>query len=127
MNTLWQKIKAPAQNLGLKKTSDGDDANIPKPGDSVLHSSGAHGVVTAVETIGNVQTLSIECEDGRKLRGLDRREFTPASPVVLPPPVVQPAVAVEVAAPAAPIPVAEPMPKIEGDGISPDSILDELA
>jgi hypothetical protein len=125
MNTLWQKIKAPAQNLALKKTSDGEDAHIPKPGDSVLHSSGAHGVVTAVETIGNVQTLSIECADGRKLRGLDRREFTLAGPAVIAAPVAQPAAAV--AAPAAPIPAAEPMPKIEGDGISPESILDELA
>jgi hypothetical protein len=125
MNTLWQKIKAPSQNLALKKTSDSENAHIPKPGDSVLHSSGAHGVVTAVETIGNVQTLSIECADGRKLRGLDRREFTLASPEVIPTPVVLPAAAV--AAPVAPTPVAEPMPKIEGDGISPESILDELA
>jgi hypothetical protein len=125
MNTLWQKIKAPSQNLALKKSSDSEDAHIPKPGDSVLHSSGAHGVVTAVETIGNVQTLSIECADGRKLRGLDRREFTLAGPAVIAAPVAQPVAAV--AAPAAPIPVAEPMPKIEGDGISPESILDELA
>ena len=125
MNTLWQKIKAPSQNLALKKTSDSEDAHIPKPGDSVLHSSGAHGVVTAVETIGNVQTLSIECADGRKLRGLDRREFTLAGPIATP--VAQPASADAVAAPAAPSPAAEPMPKIEGDGISPESILDELA
>jgi hypothetical protein len=125
MNTLWQKIKAPSQSLALKKSSDSEDAHIPKPGDSVLHSSGAHGVVTAVETIGNVQTLSIECADGRKLRGLDRREFTLAGPAMIAAPVAQPAAAV--AAPAAPIPAAEPMPKIEGDGISPESILDELA
>jgi len=120
MSTLWQKIKAPSQRLALKKTGESDGAHIPKPGDSVLHSSGAHGVVTAVETIGNVQTLSIECPDGRKLRGLDRGEFTLASPVVIAP-------AVAVTTPAVPIPVAEPMPKIEGDGISPESILDELA
>jgi hypothetical protein len=125
MNTLWQKIKAPSQNLALKKTSDSEGAHIPKPGDSVLHSSGARGVVTAVETIGNVQTLSIECADGRKLRGLDRREFTLAGPEVIVPSVPQPAAVV--AAPSAPTPAAEPMPKIEGDGISPDSILDELA
>lgn len=127
MNTLWQKIKAPSQNLALKKSSDSEDAHIPKPGDSVLHSSGAHGVVTAVETIGNVQTLSIECADGRKLRGLDRREFTLAGPAMIAAPVAQPAAADAVAAPAAPSPAAEPMPKIEGDGISPESILDELA
>src|ERR1700679_3647818 len=124
MSTLWQKIKAPSQNLALNKTGESDDAQVPKPGDCVLHSSGAHGVVTAVETIGNVQTLSIECADGRKLRGLDRREFTPAGPMVFAPPVAQPAA---VATLAAPIPDAEPMPKMEGDGISPDSILDELA
>jgi hypothetical protein len=119
MNSLWQKITTPAQNLTPNKAAE--KAYVPKPGDNVLHSSGANGVVTAVETIGNVQTLSIECAGGRKLRGLDRREFTLASAEVMAASAAQPAAA------CAPVPAAEPMPKIEGDGISPESILDELA
>jgi hypothetical protein len=86
----------------------------------VMHrASGAHGVVTAVETIGGTLTLSVECTNGRTLRGLDRKEFAFEGEEGYTAPPVQ----------AAPKPVgqaAEPMPKMEG-AISSESILEKLS
>src|ERR1700733_6123437 len=118
MSKLWDKISTAGQNESSEKT-EAKQATA-QPGDKVMHrASGAHGVVTAVETIGNTLTLSVECANGRMLRGLDRKEFAFAGEEVYTAPPVQ----------AAPKPVgqaAEPMPKMEG-AISSESILEKLS
>src|ERR1700688_4835338 len=107
MSKLWEKISTIGQNAPPEK-GEAKEA-IAQPGDKVMHrASGAHGVVTAVETIGETLTLSVECTNGRMLRGLDRKEFAFAGDEAYTAPPVP------VAAP----PVgqaAEPMPKIEGE------------
>jgi hypothetical protein len=118
MSKLWQKISTIGQTPAPDKSAPQE--NLARPGDKVMHrASGTHGVVTAVETIGNVLTLSVECADGRMLRGLDRKEFAFAGEdsYTAPP-------APTVAAPVGQ--AAEPMPKIEGK-ISTESILEKLS
>jgi len=118
MSKLWEKISTKGQNAAPEEPEVKE--SIAQPGDKVMHrASGMHGVVAAVETIGNVLTLSVECADGRMIRGLDRKEFAFAGEAGYTTPPVQ------VAAP----PVgaaAEPMPKIEGE-ISSESILEKLS
>jgi hypothetical protein len=118
MSRLWQKISTMGQDASPEKPEA--KKIIAKSGDKVMHrSSGAHGVVTAVETIGDVLTLSVECADGRMLRGLDRKEFAFAGDEAYTAPPVQAA--------AAPVgQSAEPMPKMEGK-ISTESILEKLS
>ncbi|MGB7754141.1 MAG: hypothetical protein WCF88_21495 [Candidatus Acidiferrales bacterium] len=118
MSKLWEKISTIGQNTPPEK-SDAKQA-VAQPGDKVMHrASGAHGVVTAVETIGGTLTLSVECANGRMLRGLDRKEFAfIGEEGYVAPPVA-----------AAPKPVgqaAEPMPKMEGE-ISGESLLEKLS
>jgi hypothetical protein len=74
-----------------------------------------------VETIGDTLTLSVECTNGRMLRGLDRKEFAFAGePGYTEPPV-------RTVATVAPVgQAAEAMPKIEGE-ISSESILEKLS
>ena len=116
MSKLWEKISTIGQNSSADKKEA--QQQIAQPGDNVVHqASGARGVVTAVETIGGVLTLSVECADGRMLRGLDRKEFIFA--------IDQPHAAPAAHA-AAPSPAVEPMPKIEGE-ISSESILEKLS
>lgn len=118
MSKLWEKISTIGQNSSAEKKEA--QQQIAQPGDHVIHqASGARGVITAVETIGGVLTLSVECDNGRMLRGLDRKEFIFATD--------QPHAApgAHAAAPA-PAPAAEPMPKIEGE-ISSESILEKLS
>jgi hypothetical protein len=118
MSKLWEKISTIGQNAAPEKGETKE--TIAQPGDKVMHrTSGAHGVVTAVETIGGALTLSVECANGRMLRGLDRKEFAFAGDEAYTPPPVQ----------AAPAPVgqaAESMPKMEGQ-ISSESILEKLS
>ena len=118
MSKLWEKISTIGQNAAPEK-GEAKQATA-QPGDKVMHrASGAHGVVTAVETIGNTLTLSVECANGRMLRGLDRKEFAFAGEEGYTAPPLQ----------AAPKPVgqaAEPMPKMEG-AISSESILEKLS
>jgi hypothetical protein len=118
MSKLWEKISTLGQNASPEKGETKE--TTAQPGDKVMHrTSGAHGVVTAVETIGGALTLSVECANGRVLRGLDRKEFAFAGDEAYSPPPVQ----------AAPAPVgqaAEPMPKMEGQ-ISNESILEKLS
>jgi hypothetical protein len=72
MTKLWEKISTIGQNAAPEK-GEAKEATA-QPGGKVMHrASGAHGVVTAVETIGNTLTLSVECANGRMLRGLDRK------------------------------------------------------
>jgi hypothetical protein len=118
MSKLWEKISTIGQNAAPEK----DEAKeaIAQPGDKVMHrASGAHGVVTAVETIGDTLTLSVECANGRMIRGLDRKEFAFAGEAGYAAPPVQ-AVAQPVGQ------AAEPMPKMEGE-ISSESILEKLS
>ncbi len=118
MSKLWGRLSTMSQNETPEKT--GAKENIAQPGDQVMHrSSGVHGVVTAVETIGDVLTLTVECTGGRMLRGLDRKEFAFAGDEAYTPPPAQ-----TVAAPVGA--AAEPMPKIEGE-ISTESILEKLS
>lgn len=118
MSKLWEKISAIGQNAAPEKLEVKE--NIAQPGDKVMHrASGTHGVVTAVETIGNVLTLSVECADGRMIRGLDRKEFVFAGETGYTDPPVK-----TVAAPVGQ--AAEAMPKIEGE-ISTESILEKLS
>jgi hypothetical protein len=118
MSKLWDKISTIGGNAAPEK-SEVREA-IAQPGDKVMHrASGAHGVVAAVETIGGTLTLSVECSNGRMLRGLDRKEFAFVGDEAYTAPAVQ----------AAPAPVgqaAEPMPKMEG-AISSESILEKLS
>jgi hypothetical protein len=118
MSKLWDKISTIGGNASSEK-SEAKEA-IAQPGDKVMHrASGAHGVVTAVETIGDTLTLSVECANGRMLRGLDRKEFAFVGDEAYTAPAVQ----------AAPAPVgqaAEPMPKMEGE-ISGESLLEKLS
>jgi len=118
MSKIWEKISTIGQNAPPEKTESKEA--VAQPGDKVMHrASGTHGVVTAVETIGDTLTLSVECANGRMLRGLDRKEFAFAGePGYIVPPVQ--AVAAPVGA------AAEPMPKIEGE-ISSESILEKLS
>jgi hypothetical protein len=120
MSKLWDKISTIGQNAAPEQTESKE--TVARPGDKVMHrSSGAHGVVTAVETIGDTLTLSVECANGRMLRGLDRKEFVFEGDAGYTAPPVQQAVA------AAPVgAAAEPMPKIEGE-ISSESILEKLS
>jgi hypothetical protein len=118
MSKLWDKISTMGQNAAPEKTDAKE--NVAQPGDKVMHrASGAHGVVTAVETIGDTLTLSVECAHGRMLRGLDRKEFAFEGEAGYTTPPVQ-----TVAAPVGQ--AAEPMPKIEGE-ISSESILEKLS
>jgi hypothetical protein len=119
MSKLWQKISTMGQDASPEKPEA--KKIIAKSGDKVMHrSSGAHGVVTAIETIGDVLTLSVECTDGRMLRGLDRKEFAfPGEEAYTTPPPAPTAAAAHAHA-------AEPMPKIEGE-ISTESILEKLS
>src|SRR5271156_5865835 len=118
MSKLWDKISTIGQNAEPEKPEGKE--NIAQPGEKVMHrASATHGVVTAVEKIGNVLTLSVECADGRMIRGLDRKEFVFAGEAGYTPPPVQAA--------AAPVgQAAEAMPKIEGE-ISSESILEKLS
>jgi hypothetical protein len=118
MSKLWDKISTAGQNASPEKT-EAKEA-VAQPGDKVMHrASGMHGVVTAVETIGDTLTLSVECANGRMLRGLDRKEFAFEGEAAYVAPPVQ-----AVAAPVGQ--AAEPMPKIEGE-ISSESILEKLS
>jgi|SRR5580700_4025120 hypothetical protein len=118
MSKLWEKISTIGGNASPEK-SEAKEA-IAQPGDKVTHrSSGTHGVVTAVETIGGTLTLSVECANGRMLRGLDRKEFAIAGEEGYTAPLVQ-AVAKPVGQ------AAEPMPKMDGE-ISSESILEKLS
>jgi len=118
MSKLWEKISTIGRAPAPEKTSPQE--KIAQPGDKVMHrSSRTHGVVTAVETIGNVLTLSVECANGRMLRGLDCKEFAFAGDEAYTPPPAPP-----VAAPVGQ--AAEAMPKIEGE-ISTESILEKLS
>ena len=118
MSKLGDKISTIGENAAPEK-GEAKEA-IAQPGDKVMHrASGAHGVVTAVETIGGTLTLSVECTNGRMLRGLDRKEFAFVGDEAYTAPAVQ----------AAPAPVgqaAEPMPKMEGE-ISGESLLEKLS
>jgi hypothetical protein len=118
MSKLWDKISTAGQNESSEKT-EAKEA-VAQPGDKVMHrASGMHGVVAAVETIGDTLTLSVECANGRMLRGLDRKEFAFAGDEAYTAPPVPVA--------AAPVgQAAEPMPKIEGE-ISGESILEKLS
>jgi|SRR5271156_726214 hypothetical protein len=119
MSKLWDKISTIGQNAEPEKPEVKE--NIAQPGDKVMHrASGTHGVVTAVEKIGNVLTLSVECADGRMIRGLDRKEFVFAGEAGYTTPPVQTVAAAPVGQ------AAEPMPKIEGE-ISSESILEKLS
>ena len=119
MSNLWRKISSMGQNDSSRKSEDKQPA--AQPGDRVIHrASGGHGVVTAVETIGNVLTLSVECDDGRILRGLDRKEFVFDGDAAYTPPVAPAPKA------AASAPATEPMPKMEGE-ISSEAILEKLS
>jgi hypothetical protein len=118
MSKLWEKISTIGQNAVPEKGETKE--TVAQPGDKVMHrASGAHGVVTAVETIGDTPTLSVECANGRMLRGLDRKEFAFAGEEGYTAPPVQ-AVAKPVGQ------AAEPMPKMEGE-ISSESILEKLS
>jgi hypothetical protein len=118
MSKLWEKISTIGQNAPPEK-SESKEA-VAQPGDKVMHrASGTHGVVSAVETIGDTLTLTVECANGRMLRGLDRKEFAFEGEAGYVAPPVQ-AVAAPVGA------AAEPMPKIEGE-ISSESILEKLS
>ena len=118
MSKLWEKISTMGQNASPEKTESMQ--TVAQPGDKVMHrASGTHGVVTAVETIGDVLTLTVECVHGRMLRGLDRKEFAFEGEAAYVAPPVQ-----TVAAPVGQ--AAEPMPKIEGE-ISSESILEKLS
>lgn len=118
MSKLWEKISTIGGNVPPEK-SESKEA-VAQPGDKVMHrASGAHGVVTVVETIGGTPTLSVECANGRMLRGLDRKEFAFAGEEGYTAPPVQAA--------AAPVgQAAEPMPKMEGE-ISGESLLEKLS
>jgi hypothetical protein len=118
MSKLWEKISTKGQNAAAEKPQAKE--SIAQPGDKVMHrASGTHGVVTAVEKIGAVLTLSVECADGRMIRGLDRKEFVFAGDEAYTAPPLPVA--------AAPVgQAAEPMPKIEGE-ISSESILEKLS
>ena len=118
MSKLWEKISTIGRTPAPEKTSPQE--KIAQPGDKVMHrSSRTHGVVTAVETIGNVLTLSVECANGRMLRGLDCKEFAFRGRRSL-----HSAARATVAAPVGQ--AAEAMPKIEGE-ISTESILEKLS
>jgi hypothetical protein len=118
MSKLWDKISTAGPSASPEKT-DAKEA-VAQPGDKVMHrASGMHGAVTAVETIGGTLTLSVECANGRMLRGLDRKEFAFEGEAAYVAPPVQ-----KVAAPVGQ--AAEPMPKIEGE-ISGESILEKLS
>jgi hypothetical protein len=118
MSKLWEKISTMGQNASPETTESQE--TVAQPGDKVMHrASGTHGVVTAVETIGDVLTLTVECAHGRMLRGLDRKEFAFEGEAAYVAPPVQ-----TVAAPVGQ--AAEPMPKIEGE-ISSESILEKLS
>jgi hypothetical protein len=118
MSKLWEKISTIGGNASPEK-SEAKEA-IARPGDKVMHrASGTHGVVTAVETIGDTLTLSVECTNGRMLRGLDRKEFAVAGEDGYTAPPVQ-AVAKPVGQ------AAEAMPKMEGE-ISGESLLEKLS
>jgi hypothetical protein len=120
MSKLWRKISTIGQNAPPDKTEA--KQAVAQPGDKVMHrASGAHGVVTAVETIGGTLTLSVECAHGRMLRGLDRKEFAFAGEIGYTEPPVEQTVAAKPVGQA-----AEPMPKIEGE-ISSESILEKLS
>ncbi len=119
MSKLWEKISTIGQNATPEKPEA--KQAVAQPGDKVMHrASGAHGVVTAVETIGGTLTLSVECANGRMLRGLDRKEFAFAGEAGYTEPPAKTVVAAPVGA------AAEPMPKIEGE-ISSESILEKLS
>ena len=119
MSKLWDKISTAGQNASPEKT-EAKEA-VAQPGDNVMHlASGMHGVVAAVETIGDTLTLSVECANGRMLRGLDRKEFAFEGEAAYVAPPVQTVVAAPVGQ------AAEPMPKIEGE-ISSESILEKLS
>jgi hypothetical protein len=119
MSRLWDKISTIGRNALPEKAEAKE--NIAQPGDKVMHrASGAHGVVTAVETIGDTLTLSVDCANGRMLRGLDRKEFAFAGEAGYTAPPVQSVAAVPVGQ------AAEPMPKVEGE-ISSESILEKLS
>jgi hypothetical protein len=118
MSKLWKKISTIGQNA----SGEAGEAKetVAQPGDKVMHrASGIHGVVTAVETIGDTLTLTVECANGRMLRGLDRKEFAFAGEEGYSAPPVQ-----VVAKPVGQ--AAEPMPKMEG-AISSESILEKLS
>jgi hypothetical protein len=119
MSKIWEKISTIGQHAP-PETTESKEA-VAQPGDKVMHrASGAHGVVTAVETIGDALTVSVECANGRMLRGLDRKEFAFAGEAGYTAPPVQ-------AVAAAPVgQAAEPMPKIEGE-ISSESIVEKLS
>jgi hypothetical protein len=118
MSKLWEKISTIGGSASLEKSATKEA--IAQPGDKVMHrASGTHGVVTAVETIGGTLTLSVECANGRMLRGLDRKEFAFVGEEAYVAPPVQ-AVAKPVGQ------AAEPMPKMEGE-ISSESILEKLS
>jgi hypothetical protein len=122
MSKLWEKISTMGQNAAPEKPEVKE--NIAQPGDKVMHrASDTHGVVTAVEKIGNVPTLSVECADGRMIRGLDRKEFVFAGEAGYTEPVARTVAAGPDHAGANPV---EPMPKIEGE-ISSESILEKLS
>ncbi len=122
MSKLWDKISTAGQNASPEK-AEAKEA-VAQPGDKAMHrASGMHGVVTAVEKIGNVLTLSVECADGRMIRGLDRKEFVFAGEAGYTEPVVRTIAAGPGHAGANPV---EPMPKIEGE-ISSESILEKLS
>ncbi len=119
MSKLWEKISTIGGNASPEK-SEAKEA-VAQPGDKVMHrASGAHGVVTAVETIGGTLTLSVECTNGRMLRGLDRKEFAFEGDAGYTAPPVGTFAAAPVGA------AAEPMPKIEGE-ISGESLLEKLS
>jgi hypothetical protein len=118
MSKLWEKISTIGQNASPEKAESKE--TVAQPGDKVMHrASGAHGVVSAVETIGDTLTLSVDCTNGRMLRGLDRKEFAFAGDEAYKEPPVK-----TLAAPVGQ--AAEPMPKIEGE-ISSESILEKLS
>ena len=119
MSKLWEKISTLGQNASPEQTESKE--TVALPGDKVMHrASGTHGVVTAVETIGDVLTLTVECAHGRMLRGLGRKEFAFEGEAAYVAPPVQTVVAAPVGQ------AAEPMPKIEGE-ISSESILEKLS
>lgn len=119
MSKLWEKLSTIGGNASPEKSEAKE--TIAQPGDKVMHrASGAHGVVTAVETIGDTLTLSVECANGRMIRGLDRKEFAFAGEAGYAAPPVQ------TVAPAPVGQAAEPMPKMEGE-ISSESILEKLS
>jgi hypothetical protein len=118
MNYATMKARVTQNDVNDLTQKKNDSRGEVHVGDKVIHKvSNQLGVVTAVETIGAMLTLSVDLASGRKMRGVARSEFMLANHE-------RPA---GLTAPRPVEPPSEPI-KISGaaDGVSMDSILDEL-